>query len=104
MSPGGVTGGFLLRRLLGSAISNATGYALGTAISPTLVPFVQELENETWPRFQFKPLEAPDGLLAMLHKPAGYVCTHADGEGPTIYELVPARWLRPVGSEGQIGG
>ncbi len=40
-----------------------------------------------------KPLEAPDGLLAMLHKPIGYVCTHADGEGPTIYELLPARWL-----------
>ncbi|MEQ1747829.1 MAG: pseudouridine synthase [Prosthecobacter sp.] len=40
-----------------------------------------------------KPLEAPDGLLAMLHKPLGYVCTHADGEGPTIYELLPSRWL-----------
>ncbi len=38
-------------------------------------------------------LEAPEGLLVMLHKPAGYVCTHADGEGPTIYELLPARWL-----------
>ncbi|MCX6855434.1 MAG: pseudouridine synthase [Verrucomicrobia bacterium] len=40
-----------------------------------------------------EPLEAPDGLLAMLHKPLGYVCTHADGEGPTIYELLPDRWL-----------
>jgi 16S rRNA pseudouridine516 synthase len=40
-----------------------------------------------------KPLEAPDGLLAVLHKPLGYVCTHADGEGPTIYELLPHRWL-----------
>jgi 16S rRNA pseudouridine516 synthase len=40
-----------------------------------------------------KSLEAPDGLLAVLHKPLGYVCTHADGEGPTIYELLPHRWL-----------
>lgn len=40
-----------------------------------------------------EPLEAPDGLLAILHKPTGYVCTHADGEGPTIYELLPPRWL-----------
>ena len=40
-----------------------------------------------------EPLEAPDGLLAMLHKPVGYVCTHSDGEGPTIYELLPAQWL-----------
>lgn len=39
-------------------------------------------------------LEAPDGLLALLHKPVGYVCTHADGDGPTIYELLPPRWLR----------
>lgn len=41
-----------------------------------------------------EPLEAPDGLLAILHKPAGYVCTHASDEGPTIYELLPPRWLK----------
>ncbi|TDU66096.1 16S rRNA pseudouridine516 synthase [Prosthecobacter fusiformis] len=38
-------------------------------------------------------LEAPYGLLAMLHKPLGHVCTHSDGEGPTIYELLPAQWM-----------
>jgi 16S rRNA pseudouridine516 synthase len=38
------------------------------------------------------PPESPDGLLAILHKPAGYVCTHAEGEGPSIYELLPERW------------
>ena len=38
------------------------------------------------------PLEAVDGLVAMFHKPLGYVCTHSDGEGPTIYELLPQRW------------
>ncbi|HEY2573049.1 MAG TPA: pseudouridine synthase [Verrucomicrobiaceae bacterium] len=51
------------------------------------------------------PLEAPDGLLAMLHKPVGYVCTHAEGEGPTIYELLPGRWLRrnpPATSVGRL--
>jgi 16S rRNA pseudouridine516 synthase len=52
-----------------------------------------------------EPLEAPDGLLAVLHKPTGYVCTHADGEGPTIYELLPAQWLSrnpPVTSVGRL--
>lgn len=52
-----------------------------------------------------EPLEAPDGLLAVLHKPVGYVCTHADGEGPTIYELLPKQWsLRhpPVTSVGRL--
>lgn len=41
-----------------------------------------------------EPLEAPDGLLAVLHKPVGYICTHASDEGPTIYELLPPRWLK----------
>lgn len=51
------------------------------------------------------PLEAPDGLLVLFYKPTGYVCTHADGEGPTIYELLPARWLArnpPVTSVGRL--
>ncbi len=55
--------------------------------------------------FDGAPLEAPEGLLAMLHKPVGYVCTHANGEGPTIYDLLPARWLRrnpPVTSVGRL--
>lgn len=39
-----------------------------------------------------QPLEAPEGLLAMLHKPAGYACTHSEEEGSNIYELLPAHW------------
>lgn len=52
-----------------------------------------------------EPLEAPDGLLAILHKPLGRVCTHGDGEGPTIYELLPPRWSNrnpPVTSIGRL--
>lgn len=55
--------------------------------------------------FDGAPLEAPDGLLAILHKPIGYVCTRADGEGPTIYELLPPRWSRrnpPVTTVGRL--
>jgi 16S rRNA pseudouridine516 synthase len=40
-----------------------------------------------------EPLEAPNGLLAILHKPVGYACTHAEAEGPNIYELLPDHWL-----------
>ncbi len=39
-----------------------------------------------------QPLEAPEGLLAMLHKPVGYACTHSEEEGPNIYELLPTHW------------
>jgi len=40
-----------------------------------------------------QPLEAPEGLLAMLHKPVGYACTHSEDEGQTIYELLPSHWV-----------
>jgi 16S rRNA pseudouridine516 synthase len=40
-----------------------------------------------------EPLEAVDGLLAILHKPLGYTCTHSADDGPTIYQLLPSHWL-----------
>ena len=44
-------------------------------------------------------------LHLALHKPAGYVCSHAEGEGRTIYELLPTEWqLRnpPLSSVGRL--
>lgn len=41
-----------------------------------------------------EPLDHPDGLLLVMHKPLGRVCTRAADEGPTVYELLPPRWLR----------
>ena len=41
-----------------------------------------------------EPVEFPDGITALLHKPAGYVCSHDSSEGATIYELLPPRWLQ----------
>lgn len=41
-----------------------------------------------------EPLDHPDGLLLMLHKPPGLVCSHDSREGPTIYSLIPDRWRR----------
>jgi len=40
------------------------------------------------------PVEAPDGLLAILHKPVGFICTHDEGAGETIYDLLPDQWRR----------
>ena len=40
-----------------------------------------------------EPLEGVDGLLVMLNQPVGYACTHSEREKPTIYELLPTRWL-----------
>ena len=51
------------------------------------------------------PLEAPEGLVVVFHKPVGFVCTHSDGEGPTIYEWLPPRWMNrnpPVTTVGRL--
>jgi len=52
-----------------------------------------------------EPVEHPHGIVALLHKPAGCVCSHDSAEGPTIYDLLPPRWLArnpPVTSIGRL--
>ena len=45
-------------------------------------------------RVDGEPLDHPDGLLLLLHKPTGLVCSHDGREGPDIYSLLPERWRR----------
>jgi len=40
------------------------------------------------------PLDHPDGLLLLLNKPLGLVCSHELREGPNVYSLLPERWQR----------
>ena len=40
-----------------------------------------------------QPPDHPDGLLLVLHKPLGLVCSHDAREGPRVYDLLPPRWL-----------
>lgn len=52
-----------------------------------------------------QPIEAPEGLLAIYHKPAGLVCSRDEREGPSIYGALPARWSQrnpPVTSIGRL--
>jgi len=39
-----------------------------------------------------EPLDHPDGLLLLVHKPVGLVCSHDAREGPNVYSLLPPRW------------
>ena len=39
-------------------------------------------------------LDHPDGLLLLLHKPVGLVCSHDEREGASVYSLLPERWRR----------
>jgi len=45
-------------------------------------------------RLDDAPLEFPDGILVVLHKPAGCVCSRDPREGRRVYDLLPSRWLQ----------
>jgi 16S rRNA pseudouridine516 synthase len=56
-------------------------------------------------RVDGEPLDHPDGLLLLLHKPLGLVCSHDEREGANVYSLLPERWRRrnpPVTSIGRL--
>lgn len=55
-----------LRRFFGSAVSNAAGYSVGGAITPTLEPYTQSLANEIWQLHQSRPLSASQAAQASL--------------------------------------
>ena len=44
--------------------------------------------------FENDPLDPPSGMVILMHKPVGYVCSHDDGEGRIVYDLLPERWRR----------
>ncbi|MCF7687934.1 MAG: rRNA pseudouridine synthase [Cephaloticoccus sp.] len=43
-------------------------------------------------RVDGESLDHPAGLLLLLHKPTGLVCSHEEREGPNVYSLLPPRW------------
>ena len=45
-------------------------------------------------RVDGEALDHPDGIFVLLHKPAGYACSHNPKEAPLVYDLLPARWMR----------
>lgn len=42
--------------------------------------------------FNGEPLDPPQGMVILMHKPVGVVCSHDDGEGKLVYDLLPQRW------------
>lgn len=52
-----------------------------------------------------EPIDSPEGILILLHKPAGHVCSRDEKEGPRVFDLVPERWLErnpPVTTVGRL--
>jgi len=44
--------------------------------------------------FQGEPLDPREGIVILMHKPLGFVCSHDDGEGQLVYSLLPQRWQK----------
>ena len=44
-------------------------------------------------RFEGEPLDPAPGMVIMMHKPAGYTCSHQD-QGKLVYDLLPPRFLK----------
>lgn len=42
--------------------------------------------------FKGEPLDPPMGMVILMHKPLGLICSHDDGEGRLVYDLLPPRW------------
>ncbi|HXG49353.1 MAG TPA: 16S rRNA pseudouridine(516) synthase [Methylomirabilota bacterium] len=74
-------------------------------IGETLAQSPEQKADPAVVRIDGEPVEGPGGLVALLHKPAGYVCSHDESEGPTVFDLLPARWLRrnpPLNTVGRL--
>ena len=55
-------------------------------------------------RFEGQPLDQMPGLLIVMHKPCGYVCSHRD-QGSLVFELLPARFSQrnpPLSTIGRL--
>ncbi len=42
--------------------------------------------------YQGEPLDPPAGIVILMNKPLGLVCSHDEGEGRLVYDLLPSRW------------
>ena len=42
--------------------------------------------------YEGEPLDPPAGMVILMHKPQGLICSHDDGEGSLVYDLLPPRW------------
>jgi 16S rRNA pseudouridine516 synthase len=71
--------------------------------APARAPEQKARPAEVW--VDGAPLESPEGILVLLHKPAGWVCSRDEREGPTVFDLLPERWRRrhpPVTTVGRL--
>ena len=77
--------GFLKRRVV-------TRRPPGEEAETTRVTTTSEKAKASEIAVDGEALDHPDGLLVVMHKPGGLVCSHDEREGANVYELLPERW------------
>lgn len=45
-------------------------------------------------KFDNEPLDPPLGMVILMNKPLGLICSHDEGEGQLVYSLLPQRWQK----------
>lgn len=63
-------------------------------VNGELVARADQLADPSSVSLDNDPLERAEGILVMVHKPLGVVCSHDEREGPRIFDLLPPRWVR----------
>ena len=53
--------------------------------------------------FDRQPLDHPDGVFIVMHKPLGVTCSHDRREGELVYDLLPDRWQTRLPVVASIG-
>jgi 16S rRNA pseudouridine516 synthase len=65
-----------------------------TTSTGAVISSVKEKWNPLDLRIDGEPIPYPGGYGLMLHKPAGYVCSHSLQDGQRVFDLLPPQWLR----------
>lgn len=64
------------------------------------IPFTPDLP--TFMQIDGKALDPVAGLVILMHKPLGMICSHHE-DGPLVYDLLPDRWRRRTPAISTIG-
>lgn len=81
--------GYGSRKEMGAAIRNGWVTADGTEVTDPGYPVPLDRARDV--RLDGEAIDPPPPMTVMLHKPAGYTCSHND-VGALVYDLLPDRW------------
>ncbi|MGE0668767.1 MAG: pseudouridine synthase [Sphingomonadales bacterium] len=81
--------GYGSRKEMTAAIRNGWVTVAGAEVTDPSHPVA--IENAGEVRLDGETVDPAPPMTIMLHKPAGYTCSHKD-TGPLVYDLLPDRW------------